>query len=796
MTIRHLESLFRPQGVLGIGAPADVPAAELLERLSSLPDAQRALLGHAHPGWRTLQRVREARGYELGIVFDAAAVTPALVRGLAENGCRALIWLADSAVPAAILRAGRNETLRVIGPSSSGVAHARGLGLSAWGLPAPGTTALIAQSRSIAAAALDWAAGHSLGFSWTAVTGGEADVDVADLLDYAAFDPGTQAVVLQLSHIRSPRKFMSAARACARAKPVVVLQTPDARDVDARPADPVLSAAFRRAGLVEVDRITAIFSALAALSRIGEAMQGRIAVLGTGGGICQLARASLWREGLTPAAPGDASWTSLADRLPAAADGRQWLDVGLASDEHTLEALRATLAAADIDLVMFVRSPAPGRDDEAFARRLVEAKLRERLVVVFLGQARAAPALRVCAQGGIAAFASVEAAARALRYRREHRRTQELLLQTPTLDPLAHGPQPPQLAVPAKLKGSWVLPAAEAAALLSAYGLQPAAWAEAAGRGLRVKIRRHPEMGLYLEARLDPASAAAPTAYALPPLDDVLAATMLGELGLGPREQAPLGLRAADYATAVARLAQLAVEQPRLLEADLRLLPADGLAEIGYARLVADAEPPPERERLALAPYPGGLTHVASLRRDRQVLLRAIRPTDEPALIRMLSELDPEEVRLRFFRYIRQFTHAMAARVSQIDYDREMSFVAESDARAGEIAGIATLVADPTGREAEFAVLVHHDFVGLGLGRALMRAILDYAVRRGVGRVYGDVLLENAPMLALAQRLGFRRERHPDDPGCVRVVLELPPDGDAWGSVRSLVGLSPARPAK
>ncbi|WP_028080459.1 GNAT family N-acetyltransferase [Solimonas soli] len=787
MTIRHVESLFRPRGVLGIGQPADVPASELLARLDRLPDAQRALFGHTREGWRTCERIRDLQGCELGVVFDAGEMTPSFVRGLSEHGCRALIWLPDTPVPEAVLRAGRDETLRVLGPGSSGAAHARTLSLSAWGLPAAGTTALIAQSRSIAAAALDWAAGHALGFSWTAVTGGEADVDVADLLDYAALDPSTQAVVLQLSHIRSPRKFMSAARACARSKPVVVLQTPDANDVTAQPADPVLSAAFRRAGLVEVDRITAIFSALAALARIGEAMQGRVAVLGTGNGICQLARASLWREGLRSVAPQDDAWRRLREHLPASAADAQWLDVGLADDDRTIEALRGTLDAPGVDLVMFVRSPAPGRDDEAFARRLVATKLRERLVVVFLGQERAQPALRLCAAGGIAAFASVEAAARALRYRREHRRTQELLMQTPTLDPLAHGGTTPSLPKPPHGDDHWTLPAAEAAALLRAYGLQPAAWAEAAGRGLRVRIRRHPELGLHLEARLDPASTAALTAYALPPLDDVLARTLLAEIGLGGDERAAQGLRAADYATAVVRLAQLAVEQPRLLEADVRLLPAIGIAEVGYARLIAEAEAPPERARLALAPYPQALQRAAPLKGQRTMTLRVIRPTDEPALIRMLSALDPEEIRLRFFRYIRQFTHSMAARMSQIDYDREMTFVAEADTRPGDIAGVSTLVSDPTGSEAEFAALVHHDFGGIGLGRQLMLAILDYGAQRGIRRIWGDVLLENTPMLSLAQSLGFRRERHPDDPGCVRVILDVPQEKpSAWTTMRSL----------
>lgn len=792
MTIRHIESLFRPAAVLAIGAPADAPAEELLQRLALLPEPQRALLHLERPGWRTLQRLhkapRQEPAFELAVVFDASLMTPALVRTLAQAGCHALLWTSDVPVPEAVLRAGRNETLRVLGPGSAGTAQARGLCLSSWSPPAPGNTALIAQSRSIAAAALDWAAGHALGFSWVAATGNEADVDVADLLDYAAVDPGTQAVVLQLSRIRSPRKFMSAARACARAKPVVVLQTPDAEDENQQPADPVLSAAFRRAGLVEVDRVTALFSALAALDRVGDAGQARIAVLGTGGGICQLARASLWREQLQPVALDETTRQAIQAQLPKLYSGGQWLDIGLASDEDTLTVLRLALESRALDVALFVRSPAPGQDDEAFARKLVAARLRERLAVVFLGQARAAPALRICSEGGIAAFASVEQAARALRYRRDHRRTQEMLMQTPTLDPLAHGQQPPQLAVPAKLKTNWVLPAAEAQELLAAYGLQPAPWAEAAGRGLRVRLKMHPQMGIYLTARLDPASTAAPTAYALPPLDDVLAAQLLRDLGLGDRTQAPPGLRAADYATAVARLAQLAVEQPRLHEAELRLLPAEGMAEVGYARITASAHPPVERARLALTPYPLHLQHRIQMRDGSSGIIRPIRPTDEPTLIRMLSQLDPETVRLRFFRYIRQFTHAMAARMTQIDYDREMSFVAVTDEQPGEVAGVATLASDPTGADAEFAVLVREGCGHKGLGRLLMQDVLRYAEQTRVGRVHGDVLLENSAMLGLAQSLGFTRQRHPDDPGCVRVVINPGERRSTWAAaVKSLI---------
>ncbi|HEY0973596.1 MAG TPA: GNAT family N-acetyltransferase [Solimonas sp.] len=766
MSVRHLDALFRPRGVLVCGLPRDAPAAELLHQLDAIPEDLRAIYEGQRDGWRVLRRLNDARGFDLAVVLDPDAMTPRAVRTLAARGCRALIWETETPVPDAVLRAGRDTTLRVLGSSSAGATHAHGHGISAWGRPLPGTTALIAQSRSIASAALDWAAGHALGFSWTAVTGGEADVDVADLLDYAALDFETQAVVLQLGRIGNARKFMSAARACARAKPVVVLQTPGA----AAPQDPVLSAAFRRAGLVEVDRVTALFSALAALDRVGDAPQGRIAVVGTGGGICQLARAALLREGLHTA-DVTAVHAALQSRIPTLGTYAQTLDLGLADDAQTLLALRTALETPGIDTVLFVRSPVPGRDDDAFAALLAASGLRQRLVVSLLGQARAQPALQRCTEAGIAAFASVEAAARALRYRREHRQTQDLLMQTPTLAPLPHDPTPPVPAPPRRGNGPWTASADTTRALLQAYGLRPADWVEAGSRGLRIRIRRHAEIGLYLSARLDPTSTMAPTAYALPPLDDVLAETLLREAALGAREESPSGLRTGEYATAVARLAQLAVEHPQLIEADVRLLPGETIAEVGHARLTFGALES-ERRRLALAPYPVALARTMALRDGRSVELRAILPTDEPALIRMLSGLDPETIRLRFFRYIRQFSHAMVARMSQVDYDREIGFVATPVDDEAAI-GLATLVLDADGEEGEFAILVHHDYAGTGLGLRLMRALLDYARARRARRVYGDVLLENRAMLGLAQRMGFTQERHPDDPGCLRVSIAL-----------------------
>ncbi|QHS10502.1 GNAT family N-acetyltransferase [Sinimarinibacterium sp. NLF-5-8] len=772
MSLRNLDALFRPQRVLVIGAAQDAPARDLIAQLETLPSAQRTLLFAQRAGWTCARRAAEVPPSELVLVLEPARVTPALIRQLAQNGSRSLIWFAESDVPLAVLRAGQRHTLRVLGPRTSGVAHAQFLTASAWPLPARGRTALIAQSRSIASAAIDWAAHHQLGFSWMAVSGGEADIDVADLLDYAALDTHTRAVVLQLSTIRSARKFMSAARACARAKPVIVLQTPNPASADGAPQDPVLSSAFARAGLVEVNRVTALFSALAALDRVGEAASGRIAVFATGAGLCQLAYAALLREGLTPTPPSDAVHAHIATHIAGAHRYAEAVDLEQASDDATLAALKIALDSREADCALLVRGPAPGRDDTVLAQKLVDAGLRERLVVVFLGQHSGARALQHCAQAQIAAFSSVESAARALRYRREHRRTQDLLMQTPTLDPLTHGAEGrPQLPPAKRGMPPRILPSEEAQALLAGYGLKPAAWVGSEGRGLRVRLRRHPQLGMYVSARLDPASISAPTAYALPPLDDVMAELHLQDAGLGTRADAPPGLRIRDYSVAVTRLAQLAAEQPRLREADIRLVPGDMLADVGFARVTLDATPTPARAHLALAPYPLALEHFAELRDGTPYRIRAIHPTDETALITMLSQARPEDIHLRFFRHIREFTHTMAARMTQIDYDREMSLVAVPLEGEQDVLGTVSVMFDPDGSEAEFAILIRPEYAGKRLGLQLMQDILAYAAARGAQTVFGEVLFENSGMLGLARRLGFTRHIDPDDPGLMRVTI-------------------------
>ena len=241
MTLRNIDALFHGRDVAVLGTPEDDAQRQLVANIEACLPAERLRYDLPKAG------TGDDDGLDLAVILSDAWAQPRTVDALGAAGW-ALLWAAAERVPTRALQAARAYNLRVLGGRSAGVFDTKaGLNVSTLALePRAGRVALITQSQSLAAAALDWALGRNIGFSWMACSGSEADIDAADLLDYAALDPQTRAVVLQIGRIRSPRKFMSAARAAARVKPVLVLQTRRAE----RPQGPdrARSAAFARAG--------------------------------------------------------------------------------------------------------------------------------------------------------------------------------------------------------------------------------------------------------------------------------------------------------------------------------------------------------------------------------------------------------------------------------------------------------------------------------------------------------------------------------------------------------------------
>jgi acetyltransferase len=148
------------------------------------------------------------------------------------------------------------------------------------------------------------------------------------------------------------------------------------------------------------------------------------------------------------------------------------------------------------------------------------------------------------------------------------------------------------------------------------------------------------------------------------------------------------------------------------------------------------------------------------------VHLRPIRPEDEPLMVDLFAHMSTEDLRLRFFAPMRSMTHALAARLTQIDYDREMALLAMED---GKAVGVVHFFADPDREQAEYAVAVRTDHTGRGIGYLLMTRLIDIARQFGLGELIGEVMRENERMLQMCRTLGFQIAPDSDDGAVLRV---------------------------
>ncbi len=263
------------------------------------------------------------------------------------------------------------------------------------------------------------------------------------------------------------------------------------------------------------------------------------------------------------------------------------------------------------------------------------------------------------------------------------------------------------------------------------------------------------------------------SALALPPLDMHLARQMIDETRIsrllkGYRDHAAADLEA--IADTLVRISDLIIENPEIRELDINplLVDKDGVIAIDARMKLADEHANP-RMPLAIRPYPAHLRREVAVDKLGKIVIRPVRPEDEPSYVKFFSAISEEDVRRRFFTGRRTFPHAFLAALTQIDYAREMAFVAIDDA-TGELLGVSRLVLDPDLTRGEFGILVRSDLQGRGLGWQLMSALLNYAQHEGVEQINGLVHADNAHMLDMATALGFETHHFAEDASIREVI--------------------------
>ncbi len=877
MTTRNFNALFEPSAIALIGASnrpgsvGEVLARNLLE--SGFSGAVLPVNPHE-------RAVRSALAYpsvadlpvtpDLAVIATPAATVPDIVAQLGARGCRAAVVISagfsEPALRQRLLDAARPHLLRVVGPNCLGfISPGRGVNASFAQLtPRAGDIALVAQSGAITTAVLDWADGRGFGFSHVVTLGDMADVDFGDVLDYLALDRQTRAILLYVESITDARKFMSAGRIAARAKPVIVIKSGrSAAGAKAAfshtgalaGADAVYDAACRRAGLLRVTELRELFDAVGTLNAGFQLTGERLCIVTNGGGAGVMAVDALTGHGGALAELSPETIEALSRVLPAAWSHGDPVDIiGDAPPERYEAALKAVLADRAAEAVLVMNCPTAVADSVSAARAVVSALAgrvdRRPILTCWLGETAAAPARRLLASHGLPAHETPDEAVRAFMHLVDHHRNQNLLMESPPAAP-EDGDRTAARAIVdrAMAEGRAALTQIEVEAVLQAYGVSTAgsraaatpAEAAAQAEGLpapyalkiqspdishksdvggvalglptadavrtaaeamlkrvaaaapdaRVDgfilqpmiVRPHGReliAGLTVDATFGPAvlfgaggvavEVVADRAIGLPPLNRVLAREMIGRTRVSRLLKAYRDQPAVDedkVAEVLERLSMMVIELPEIAELDINPLLADDKGAVALDARVRLAEP---SVRFAIRPYPAGLERDIVLDSGERLSMRPIKPHDAPGLTELTASSSAEDVRLRFHGVLRQLPHALAARLTQIDYDREQAFVAlDAD---GAIVGVARLIADPEGEAAEFAMLVRTDRQQHGLGRALLASLLDYARQRGLRSVWGDVLNDNVAMLTLADALGFRRGAA-DDARLVRVTRTL-----------------------
>ncbi len=891
MSIRNLDALFDPASVAVIGASARPGRVGSTVWRNLRTGGYAGTLLAVNPnateldGIPVVARVQDLpQAPELAVICTPPATVPGLIAELGARGTRGAVVMTAGLTPAqkqAMLDAARLHLLRIVGPNCLGLLspHA-GLNASFSHVQAtPGSLAFVSQSGALATSMLDWARGRGVGFSHLVSLGERADVDFGDLLDWLASDARTRAILLYIESIDAPRKFMSAARAAARNKPVIVVKAGRSAQGAAAAAshtgalasaDIVFDAAIRRAGMLRVDTLQDLFVAAEVLAHMrgnlvdaGAATLEQLTLVTNGGGAGVMAADAAAAAGLTLAPLPDDTRAALDAFLPGNWSRANPVDIiGDAPVARYVQTLQALLQTPATGTLVFMHSPTaivPSADIAAALLPLAAAQ-PQRIVAGWIGGPGVATARESFQAAGIPSYDTPEQAVQACAMLATYRRNQALLLQAP---PAQTAPAAPDLARIGTLidtvlaEGREMLTEPEAKALLDAAGipvtgtrvvgpdadaavaaadaigypvvlkilspdishksdvggvvlrLEDEAALRQAAQAMLARVRRlrpHAHLSgftvqtmvirpqaqeLIIGSHVDPlfgpvilfgqggtaVEVLADRAVALPPLNATLAAALIARTRIALLLAGWRDVPAVDQAAVVrvlTTLSQLLADEPRIAEIDINPLLADARGVIALdARVRVSAAAPGGAARFAIRPYPGEQVETVQWQ-GQPVVLRPIRPEDEAQHLRFLERLDPIDIRMRIFYSRRSIEHSELARLTQVDYERELAYVATREGAAGEeTLAVARAAIDPDNIEAEFGIVVRSDLKGAGLGEMLMHKLIGHLRGRGTRRLVGIVLRENARMLELAQGLGFRSLAAAGIDDSLRIELDL-----------------------
>ena len=889
----YLHTLFEPESIAVIGASETANSIGVTLVRNMLDSGYKGKLFFVNPKHETVfgQPSYASVGtipqrLDIAVICTEAAAVPEIVEACGRAGCRNVIVIAGGFAEAgprgaslqrAALENARRHGMRLLGPNCLGIMRPGSqINLTfGHGFAHAGTIGLISQSGALCTAILDWALPNKIGFSNVVSLGAESDVDFGEVLDYMVSDPRTENIFLYIEGIKNARRFMSALRAAARCKPVLLIKVGKhpAGEKAARShtgalvgADDVFDAALRRAGVVRLANVGQMYAAASALFSHFRPRGNRLAIVTNGGGPGVMAADYAADIGIPLAQLHPATVTRLNELLPANWSKANPIDIlGDADPARYGASLQACIDDEGVDGVLAILTPQAMTDPTQAARTVIDiTRLSDKpLVTCWMGEEQVGEARKLFQGAGIPTFRTPEPAVDLFSHVSNYYRNRQLLMQTP---PSISEQAPPRLESArlviesALMEGRKILSEMESKAILSAFRIPIAqtmvarsaseamVLAEELGLPVVMKIdspqiahksdcggvrlnlgslaavrdawleimdgvkKNRPDAqinGIAIEPMIQKANGRelvvgmmrdqvfGPTivfgpggtgveaynserAVALPPLNPFLVADMLASTRTNARlgqfrNMPPVSMAAIE--AILLSVSAMVCELPWISAMDINPLIVDENGAVAVdARITIENMPitAGRYDHMAIHPYPSHLETGYQAKDGTQVRIRPIRPEDVRMEQEFVRALSPESRYMRFMNTIREVSPAQLVRLTQIDYDREMAYVATIDADGAEKeVGVVRYATSPDGESCEFAIVVADDWQGKGLARRLMGVLIDTARGANLRYMHGDFLAENTRMLAFVASLGFVLSAHPEDPGLKRGVLVL-----------------------
>ncbi|MCS7096775.1 MAG: bifunctional acetate--CoA ligase family protein/GNAT family N-acetyltransferase [Nitrososphaerota archaeon] len=869
MGVEKLDKIFNPKRIAIIGASdrEDSIGAKLMRNLVGT-----GFSGAVYPVNPFKSAVQGVTAYpnilkipwkvDLAIIATPAHTVPQIVEECGKAGVSGVIIVSAGFREACIggeplekqvIEHGRKYNLRVIGPNSLGIIRPS-IKLNATFVDRPvaaGRIAFISQSAALCASVLDWASEAGIGFSAVVSTGSMIDVDFGDLIDYFGADTQTRSIILYMENVGNARKFLSAARGFARAKPIIVIKAgrfPESREVALSHAgaicgeDEVYDAAFRRAGMVRVEAIKDLFNCAEALAMQSSPKGPNLTIITNAGGPAIMAIDTLIAKGGHLTKLSDETIQLLRKNLPPYCRAANPVDV---FEEATTDRFRKVMEICfrdpNSDGFLIIYTPQGAADPISTAKTLIElAKgLKKPVLASFIGEGACRKARQILQRNGVPAFSTPEEAAATFMYMCTYTQNLELLYQTPEEISI-------DFSIPTFLKEllkkaisedrtvlcqsealqfleSYAIPVlesivaktpeeAEAAASKLGYpvvmkAVSPQMIHKSKAGGVILNVWSKEEVQIFFEelarrvracnadfkgvliqpmirdrglelllgAKRDlefgsviifgaggvNAELTRDISVGLPPLNQVLARRIIEKTRIY-RSFAENNLNLRLLEEILVKFSQLVVDFPEIKEMEINpLMVTEKGAFAVDARIIVDKEAVSKEPRLhqhiVISPYPRKYVTTFKMKNGMQVTLRPIKPEDESMLRAFYQSLSEETIRLRFLQSIYQFPRELLTRQCNLDYDREIAIVAESEDR--KIIAMGMLTTDPGRKSGEFAVVVGDRWQGMGLGSKLVDYLVKISEDMALESIYAYISSDNVKMINLCSEKKFKIER-------------------------------------